>query len=67
MVVEDDRHTRESRVQKSLFRRGPKRALVEGCVEPPPDPLEDLPEGAQGRGRGRHPARESRVEVRVRD
>ena len=67
VVVEDDRRTRESRVQESLFGRGPKRALVEGRVEPPPDPLEDLPEGAQGRGRGRHSARERRVEVRVRD
>ena len=66
VVVEDDRRPRERRVQESLFRRSPQRRLVEGRVEPPPDPLEDLPEGARGGGRGRHPARERRVEVCVR-
>src|SRR5450830_1229349 len=66
-MVDDDRRARESRVQKSLFRRGAKRILVEGGVEPPPDPLENLPKGARGARWGRHPTRECRVEVRVRN
>jgi hypothetical protein len=41
------------------------RLLVEGAVEPPPHPLQDLDEGARGLGRARHPAREGAVEVRV--
>ena len=67
MVVDHRRDAREGRVEEGELRRGLERLLVEGRVEPPPDLLEDLAEGARRLGGARHPARERRIEVRVGD
>ena len=52
MVVDHRRDARERRVEKGELRRGLERLLVERRVEPPPDLLEDLPEGARRLRRG---------------
>ena len=66
MVVDERRRSREQRLHPADERRGAHGLLVERAVEPPPDPLEDLEEVPRRLERVRHPARERRVEVRVR-
>ena len=66
VVVDERRRPGEERLHPADERGGAGRVVVEGAVEPPPDPLQDLQEVLRRRERVRHPARERRVEVRVR-
>ena len=64
-MVDQGRRPGEERLHAADQRRGTDGRLVEGPVEPPPDPLEDLEEVARRRKVVGHAARERRVEVGV--
>ena len=65
MVVNDRGRASQERVEPAAKGRSPDRSFVEGTVEPPPHPLEDLGE-VPGRGQPvRHAPGQSRVQVVV--
>ena len=65
VMVDERRGTGEERLHPADQGRRPDAVLVEGPVEPPPDPLQDLGEVRGRRERVGHPPCERGVEVRV--
>ena len=66
VVVDERGRPGEQRLHPADEGGGPDALLVERAVEPPPDPLQDLREVRRRLEGVRHPARERRVQVRVR-
>jgi hypothetical protein len=65
VVIDDGGGARLERLDRAQQRRPPDRLGVEGHVEPPPDPLEDLGEVGRRDGGRRHAPGKRGVEVMV--